>query len=171
MAANFGFVIDGELAGMACPGRFADLREDLTYLRCEGVGAIVSLTEYPLDQRTVEAYGFQYLHLPVPDYHPPTVEQVWDFLRFAELQRENGAVMVHCAAGQGRTGTVLACALVHRGMSAEEAIRTVRRLRPPSIDTDAQETFVHTFMRTHRPADGEPLLDRQGVTQRYSENP
>ncbi|MGH7754059.1 MAG: hypothetical protein ACREN5_14730 [Gemmatimonadales bacterium] len=55
MAANFGFVIDGELAGMACPGRFADLREDLTYLRCEGVGAIVSLTEYPLDQRTVEA--------------------------------------------------------------------------------------------------------------------
>jgi len=27
MAANFGFVIAGELAGMACPGRFADLRE------------------------------------------------------------------------------------------------------------------------------------------------
>ncbi|MGH7754058.1 MAG: protein-tyrosine phosphatase family protein [Gemmatimonadales bacterium] len=99
------------------------------------------------------------------------MEQVWDFLRFAERQRENGAVMVHCAAGQGRTGTVLACALVHRGLSAEEAIRTVRRLRPPSIDTDAQEAFVHTFMRTHRTPDGEPLLDRQGVTQRYGENP
>ena len=154
MAANFGFVIAGELAGMACPGRFADLRADLTYLRREGVGAIVSLTEYPLDLRTVEAYGFQYLHLPIPDYHPPTVEQVWDFLRFAERQRENGAVVVHCAAGQGRTGTVLACALVHRGLSAEEAIRTVRRLRPPSIDTDSQEAFVHTFMHAHRNGGG-----------------
>jgi len=59
-------------------------------------------------------------------------------------------VVVHCAAGQGRTGTVLACALVHRGLSAEEAIRTVRRLRPPSIDTDSQEAFVRAFMHAHR---------------------
>jgi atypical dual specificity phosphatase len=156
MAANFGFLIDGELAGMACPGRFADLREDLTYLRRQGVGAIVSLTEYPLDVRAIEAYGFQYLHLPIPDYHPPTVEQVLDFLRFMERQRGAGATVVHCAAGQGRTGTVLACALVDRGMSAEEAIRTVRRLRPPSIDTDSQEAFVYTFMRAHRNGNGHP---------------
>lgn len=156
MAANFGFVIEGELAGMACPGRFADLREDLTYLRRKGVGAIVSLTEYPLDYRTVKTFGFRYLHLPVPDYHPPTLAQVWDFLRFAERQRDQGGTVVHCAAGQGRTGTMLACALVHRGMSAEEAIRTVRRLRPPSIDTDSQEAFVYTFMHAHRNGDDGP---------------
>lgn len=147
MAANFSFVIAGELAGMACPGRFADLRDDLTFLRHQGVGAIVSLTEYPLDRRSVEAYGFEYLHLPVPDYHAPTLDQVWRFLRFAEGQRGNGAVVVHCMAGQGRTGTMLACALVHRGLSADEAIRTVRRLRPPSIDTPSQEAFVYAFMR------------------------
>jgi atypical dual specificity phosphatase len=156
MAANFSFVIDGELAGMACPGRFAHLRDDLAYLRRQGVGAIVSLTEYPLDHRTVEAFGFQYMHLPIPDYHPPTVEQVWTFLRFMERQRELGAVMVHCAAGQGRTGTMLACALVHRGVPAEEAIRTVRRLRPPSIDTDSQEAFVHTFMHACGNGNGHP---------------
>jgi atypical dual specificity phosphatase len=156
MAANFSFVIEGELAGMAFPGRFADLHEDLTFLRRQGVGAIVSLTEYPLDQRTVEYAGFQYLHLPILDYHPPTLDQAWTFLRFLDRQRGNGAVVVHCAAGQGRTGTMLACALVHRGLSAEEAIRTVRRLRPPSIDTDAQEAFVHAFMRAHRNGDGHP---------------
>ncbi len=53
MAANFSFVIEGELAGMAFPGRFADLYEDLTFLRRQGVAAIVSLTEYPVDQRAV----------------------------------------------------------------------------------------------------------------------
>ncbi len=159
MAANFSFVIEGELAGMAFPGRFADLHEDLTFLRRQGVGAIVSLTEYPLDQRSVEHAGFQYLHLPIPDYHPPTLGQVWTFLRFLERQRGNGAVVVHCAAGQGRTGTMLACALVHRGQSAEEAIRAVRRLRPPSIDTDAQEAFVHAFVRALRNGDGHPGLE------------
>ena len=150
MVANFSFVIEGELAGMAYPGRFGDVRSDLTFLQGQGVGAIVSLTEYPLDERTVAAYGFEYLHLPVPDYHPPTMEQMWTCLRFFEEQRTEGAVAVHCAAGQGRTGVVLACTLVHRGHSAAEAIRRIRRLRPPSIDTDGQERFVYTFMEAYR---------------------
>ena len=51
---------------------------------------------------------------------------------------------------QGRTGVMLACVLVHRGHSAEEAIRAVRRLRPPSIDTPTQERFVHLFMEASR---------------------
>ena len=150
MVANFSFVIEGELAGMAYPGRFGDLRHDLTFLQGQGVGAIVSLTEYPLDARAVAAYGFEYLHLPVPDYHPPTLDQMWTFLRFFERQRREGAVAVHCAAGQGRTGVDLACALVQQGLSAEDAIRLVRRLRPPSIDTDVQERFVHTFLHAVR---------------------
>ncbi len=160
MAANFSYVIEGELAGMACPGRFADLREDLLYLRQQGVRSIISLTEYPLDQRTVESFGFEYLHLPILDYHAPTVNQVWTFLSFMERQRGAGAVVVHCAAGQGRTGTMLACALVHRGLSAEEAIRTVRRLRPPSIDTEVQEAFVYTFGRSLHNGDGRPAAGR-----------
>jgi atypical dual specificity phosphatase len=156
MAANFSYVIEGELAGMACPGRFADLQEDLLYLRQQRVRSIVSLTEYPLDLRTVESLGFEYLHLPIPDYHAPTAAQVWTFLNFLERQRGAGAVVVHCAAGQGRTGTILACALVYRGLSAEEAIRTVRRLRPPSIDTESQEAFVYAFGRSLHNGDDRP---------------
>jgi protein-tyrosine phosphatase len=40
---------------------------------------------------------------------------------------------------------MLACALVHQGMSAEEAIRLVRAMRPPSIDTLVQEQIIFDF--------------------------
>ena len=55
------------------------------------------------------------------------------------------AVAVHCGAGLGRTGTLVACYLVAGGLSAEEAIAKVRRLRPGSIETLEQEAAVRTF--------------------------
>ena len=44
-------------------------------------------------------------------------------------------VVVHCGAGLGRTGTVVAAFLAAQGMPPEEAIREVRRLRPGSLET------------------------------------
>lgn len=145
MVTNFSFVIPGVLAGMARPGRFGRLEDDLAFLRGQGIGGIVSLTEFPLPDQTVERCGFRYLHLPVPDYAAPTLGQIEAFLRFLHAGRDDGAVAVHCAAGQGRTGTMLACALVDLGLPADEAIRLVRKVRSPSIDTEAQEAMVHQF--------------------------
>jgi len=53
--------------------------------------------------------------------------------------------VVSCYAGIGRTGTVLACYLVHRGEEPAEAIIRVRRLRPGSIETPEQETAVRQY--------------------------
>lgn len=148
---NFSFVIPGRLAGMARPGRYNPLPQDLDFLRAQGIRALVSVTEYPLDIKAVEAAGFDYLHLPVEDYEAPTLEQVEAFLRFLEHHEADGGVGVHCAAGQGRTGVMLACALVARGMTADEAIARVRDLRPPSIDTPNQEKIIHAFARWRQP--------------------
>ncbi|MEK6660733.1 MAG: dual specificity protein phosphatase family protein, partial [candidate division NC10 bacterium] len=73
------------------------------------------------------------------------IQQIEAFLVFLDDADQNGGVVVHCYAGQGRTGTMLACALVHQGMSAEEAIRLVRAMRPPSIDTLVQEQIIFDF--------------------------
>lgn len=145
MPDNFSFVIEGKLAGMARPGRGRSLEEDLAFLKAQGIGAIVSVTEKPLDESIVWGLGLRYLHLPIPDYAAPTIQQIEQFLAFLEAVDGDGAVAVHCYTGQGRTGTMLACALVHQGMSAEEAIRIVRAKRPPSIDTIVQEQVIFDF--------------------------
>ena len=150
MPDNFSFVIEGKLAGMARPGRSRPLEDDVEFLKAMGIGAIVSVTERPLDEQILEGLGLRYLHLPVPDFCAPTIHQIEEFLAFLEAASLDGAVVVHCYAGQGRTGTLLACALVHQGMSAEEAIRIVRTKRPPSIDTFAQEQAIFDFAALRR---------------------
>jgi len=57
------------------------------------------------------------------------------------------AMAIHCAAGLGRTGVVLACYFIDKGLSATNAIARVRRLRPGSIETAEQEDAIVEFCR------------------------
>ena len=55
-------------------------------------------------------------------------------------------VMVHCAAGIGRTGTILACYLIkHQNHTAKDAIEKVRKERPGSIQSERQEIVVGLY--------------------------
>ena len=56
-------------------------------------------------------------------------------------------VLVHCFAGLGRTGTILACFLVAQGMDAAEAIAHVRTRRPGSVEVYSQEFLVYQYAR------------------------
>lgn len=160
MPWNFSFVIDGFLAGMAHPGVGGGLENALDYLTDNEVRAVVSLTLEPLDAGAVEQAGLKYLHLPVPDFRPPTIEQVEQFVAFVvERRREGDAAVVHCAAGIGRTGTMLACFLVSDRTGADEAIRRVREMRPGSVETAEQEALVLAWAaRLNGAADDEDAL-------------
>lgn len=139
-ATELSWMIDGELVAFSI-----FVLEDLEVLREEGVCAIVSLTERFPDE-LVGQPGMATLHLPVDDMTPPTMEQVAEFVRFVDRQVERGcAVGVHCMAGLGRTGTMIACYLVTRGLDWEEAIEEVRRRRPGSIQTEQQEQAVRRW--------------------------
>jgi len=115
------------------------LEADLLTLRAEGIGALVTLTEEPLPAADVERHGFVVLHLPVEDYHAPAEEQFVAALAFITEQQETGvAVAVHCRAGVGRTGSILAATRIAQGMTAQEAINAVRVHCPTAVETDEQ---------------------------------
>lgn len=148
MPSNYTVVIDGVLAGMERPGSSVPLVKDLEFLKEEGIGAIVSLTLEPLEPALIQEFGLRYLHLPVPDFAAPTLGQVRRFSQFLQQAEADGlATVVHCGAGHGRTGTMLACALVVRGRKALDAIRELRMLRPGYIETPEQENLVFEVER------------------------
>jgi len=54
--------------------------------------------------------------------------------------------LVHCLAGMGRTGVILACYLVkYQNMSADKATQKVRKERPGSIQSYPQEEIIFRF--------------------------
>jgi atypical dual specificity phosphatase len=122
--------------------------EELRWLREQGIDVLVSLTEEPPPRRLVDGAGLMLYHVPIPDMTAPTPEEIDRCLSAMgkALDHELG-VVVHCGAGLGRTGTILACHFVRQGMSAMEAIKKIRRLRPGSVETKEQESAVKEYAR------------------------
>lgn len=146
MIHNFSYIVDGVLAGSAHPGLGGMAPETAEELHRLGIGAVVSLDEYGLADALLAEYGLKYLHIPVNDFDPPTLEQADEFVRFVRASAaEQRPVLAHCFAGMGRTGTMLACYLVAEGQPAGEAVRTVRARRPGSIESRSQEEFIGQY--------------------------
>lgn len=146
---SFTVIVPGELAVMSRPGLYVPLEEDLRYLKERGVGAVVSLTEEPLDAQTLRRFELECLHEPVRDFAPPTQAQLDRIMEFVARRRVTcgDTVLVHCGAGLGRSGTVAAAWLVRAGMEPRAAIARVRQLRPMSVETAEQEAAVEAYAR------------------------
>ena len=124
----------------------ARLREDLRFLKEEGIGAIVTLSEHPLDAGPVAEFGFDVVHIPLRDRRAPEPGLIDVFVRYVGRAVAAGTpVVAHCLGGYGRTGTMLACYLVQRGRSATEALAEVRARRPGSVEPGEQEEAVREY--------------------------
>ena len=140
--SRFSWVDERRLAAMAQP----ESAEDLAWLRRHGIDVLVSLTEEPLPRHWVNDVGLLVVNMPVPDMEPPTDRQLDRILETIEKAiASRMGVVVHCSAGLGRTGTVLAAYFVARGMSPREALDKVRSLRPGSVETVEQEQAIERF--------------------------
>ena len=141
---NFGWVLENELAGSQGP----TILPDLFFLHSQGIRAVIRMEEETIAADTGNELGLVDMYEPVPDFTPPNLEQIRRMIEFIDRQtEEQRPVVVSCYAGIGRTGTVLACYLVHRGQQPADAIHRVRELRPGSIQTPEQEAAVYEYAK------------------------
>ena len=143
---GFAWLVPGRLAGAPQPGVVQPMDFDLKALRGCGVTVLITLTENDLPQEPLQRHGLRNLHLPVRDHESPTVAQIQMLLaRMSAMLRAGEVLAVHCLAGLGRTGTVLAAWLVREGLTADEALRRVRLIDAQYVQSQAQEDLLYAY--------------------------
>ena len=78
-----------------------------------------------------EHVGTTAVWFPIHDLHAPPLDRTLALLADLQSRLARGEhLLLHCAAGIGRTGTLAACLLVQQGMSVDDALALVRASRP-----------------------------------------
>ena len=156
--------LGGKIAMTHCPGRNTVdargrqwqrvLNDDLAAIQSANISTVVSLISLsemlklgvPDLPAFVVQHKLQWLHLPIQDFGTPDHDarkcwgQITETILACLARRET--VLLHCAAGLGRTGMMAACLLVACGQKPVHAINQVRSARPGPIETDAQAAFI-----------------------------
>ena len=138
---NFSWIIEEKLAGSAIPTS----KEEIDWIKQEGVKSIVTIREEPLEDEWIK--DVNYLHVHSNDMGIPEFSDLVNSVDFIHQRITNEEpVMVHCLAGLGRTGTILACYLIkYEDMTANDAIEKVRQERHGSIQSFSQEEIIFRF--------------------------
>jgi ADP-ribosylglycohydrolase len=152
-------------------------RQRLGQLLAAGIECFLDLTHpseiEPYDQAL--PFHIEYLRKPIRDHGLPErrehMMEILDCLH--DALRSSRPAYVHCRAGIGRTGTVIGCLLVERGLSGEQALEQLAQLWqqcqrsrswPTVPETVAQTDYVRGWMRrreVRRPEGPDAGDDRQ----------
>jgi protein-tyrosine phosphatase len=142
----------------AIGGRCGPNREawDPQELALGGIGAVLSVNDGELVRPDeLAAAGIDYCCVPLSDAAPPLdgdfevcVNALPHALSFAVRSiAQRRRVLVHCSSGKDRTGMFLAYYLcVTNGLSPDNAIREVRRVRPIALSAGGWELFAQRVL-------------------------
>jgi protein-tyrosine phosphatase len=130
--------VPGTLWLSSMPGRFSPWASFETEARRAGLALVVCLTPRDEVAELSPAYHaalaqgqvpFRWLNVPMPNFglpeDPPAFRR--EIGRIAQALRDGDAVMLHCAAGLGRTGTVAACSRPSALSTQADALERVRQ--------------------------------------------
>ncbi|KAL9846150.1 dual specificity protein phosphatase CDC14A isoform 2-T2 [Geothlypis trichas] len=110
------------------------------YFKKHNITTIIRLNKKIYEARRFTDAGFEHYDLFFIDGSTPSDSIVQRFLNICE--NADGAIAVHCKAGLGRTGTLIACYIMkHYKFTHGEAIAWIRICRPGSI-IGPQQNFL-----------------------------
>lgn len=137
---NFSWVVDKFIAASEYP----DNEEKLKFLKDQGIGSIVTLSEKKIDDSLLKKYKFRNLYLPIKDFDIPKYSDVKKFLTWMNLMEKwEIPTLIHCDAGIGRTGTMLAIFFISKGKNPKESIDLVKNIRNYNLESLKQEKFIY----------------------------
>lgn len=127
----------------------------LTTLKAWGITAVVSMRmKKPVIFQSTE--WLSVLHLPTIDQTAPSLAQLKQGVDFIKKQVDaGGKVYIHCHHGEGRGPTMTAAYLISTGISLDDALDQIRKVR----------TFIRpTLSQLERLKEYEALIQAQQLT-------
>jgi atypical dual specificity phosphatase len=121
------WVISGKIAGSPYPN-FKDIR----FLQKYNIKMIVNLTRHGLPTQVKNqllSHRITWKRFPIPDFGVPNQETINKYLQcVCEVIQREEAVLTHCIAGCGRTGTMIGLYLITHGHTFEHTIEIIKQV-------------------------------------------
>ena len=129
--------VPGKLWLGAMPGRFQTWPAFQVEARDKKLSLVVCLTPHSEMEQLAPFYAeavgqgelpFRWLNLPIKNFGLPQDVPLFrrEVQQIAGALRSGDSVMLHCAAGIGRTGSTAACVLKALGLDTGESLRRIR---------------------------------------------
>lgn len=121
------WILAGKLAGSSYPN-FKDLR----FLQKSNIKMIVNLTKHGIPTRVKNqllSSGIRWRRFPIRDFGVPSQETINKYLQcVCEVIQRKEAVLTHCIAGCGRTGTMIGLYLITHGHSPRQVLELINQV-------------------------------------------